>query len=183
MDAISASEIPLREGFSGLLFVFRRGSLKKSFEKAEERIMHFTSRWCEYIFESFLCCEEVPMLLQFEAASLNSFCSLNSKPSHRPVLIAYSMQKWRGKTWYILSHEWCQCLQSTRPYLVVSVQSAGVSNVQEAKKVLLLVQTKNACVKCVPSIGEPSHFCQIIAVNKISPGLKERVEQMICHTW
>ena len=115
------------------------------------------------------------MLLQFAAASLNSFCSLNLRPSHRPVLIACSMQKWRGK------NEWCQCLQSTRPYLVVSVPSTGVSNVQEARKVLLLVQTKNACVKCVPSIGEPSHFCQVIAVNKTSPGLKEREEQKICH--
>ena len=123
------------------------------------------------------------MLLQFAAASLSSFCSINLRPSHRPVLIACSMQKWRGKTWYHLSHEWCHCLQSTRPYLVVSIQSVGVSNVQEAKKVLLLVQAKNACVKCVPSIREPSHFCQVIAVNKTSPGLKEIEEQKICHTW
>ena len=56
-----------------------------------------SSRWCEFIFESFLGCEEVPMLLQFAAASLSSFCSVNLRPSHRPVLIACSMQKWRGE--------------------------------------------------------------------------------------
>ena len=122
------------------------------------------------------------MLLHFAAASLSSFCSLIPRPSHRPVLITCSMQKWRGKAWSSLSHERRQCLQSMRPYLVVSVPSAGVSNVQEAKKkILLLVQMKNACVKSVPSIGHPSHFCQVIAVNKTSLGLKEREEQKTCH--
>ena len=49
------------------------------------------------------------------------------------------------------------------------------------KKVLLLVQMKNACAKSVPSIGDPSHFYPVIAVDKTSPGLKEREEQKICH--
>ena len=52
---------------------------------------------------------------------------------------------------------------------------------KKQKKVLLLIQMKNACAKSVPSSGDPSHFCQVIAVNKTSPGLKEREEQKICH--
>ena len=36
--------------------------------------------------------------------------SLVPRPFHRPVLIACSMKKWRGKAWYHLSREWRQCL-------------------------------------------------------------------------
>ena len=45
---------------------------------------------------------------------------------------------------------------SLRPYLVVSVQSAGVSNVHKVKAYHFWFKTKNACTKCILSIGNPS---------------------------
>ena len=80
-------------------------------------------------------------------------------------LISCSMQKSRGEAWSILSHNtWGDRggegssieRMSLRPYLVVSGSSAGVVNVCEAKNIPLLVQKKNACVKCILSIGDPS---------------------------
>ena len=41
-------------------------------------------------------------------------------------------------------------LHRSRPYLVVSAPSIGVSNVHKVKNVPLLVRMKNACAKCAP---------------------------------
>ena len=47
---------------------------------------------------------------------------------------------------------------SLRPYLVVSAPSAGVLKVCETKKKKnrFRLETKNACAKCVLSMGDPS---------------------------
>ena len=70
----------------------------------------------------------------------------------------------RGNAWSTLSHDtWVDRggegssieRMSLRPYLVVSGSSAGVGNICEAQNVPLLVQKKNAYVRCILSIGTP----------------------------
>ena len=80
-------------------------------------------------------------------------------------LIAYSVQKWRGKTWSILSHERCQYLPrgGRVPHRKNKLEALSCSfcpkhwsfqSSQSEKRTLL--KAKNPCAKCVILIGNPS---------------------------
>ena len=90
--------------------------------------------------------------------------NLVPRPSHRPVLITCSMQKRRGKAWSTLLCEWrFVYLESERsPHWINELEALSCSfcskfwTLTKQKTYLSCPKTKNACTKCIVTIGDPS---------------------------